>query len=176
MQFSESIRQSKQLSDLLNAQIQELSTHMSQKDIEITKAKIEASNLYAIKQQLTSSLDLVRAEFNSMKTKVEKQPVQILSKDSLPDSNELKVLKTLLVAQQADHSKELSKRDQLITKLQDLFKEVEAKQSAKEQEMESRVREVTQKHANFISKLKVKLAETEETNKELSVENMNLQE
>ena len=42
--------------------------------------------------------------------------------------------------------------------------------------MESRVREVTQKHANFISKLKVKLAETEETNKELSVENMNLQE
>ena len=52
MQFSETIRQNKQVSDQLNNQIFELSTQNQYKDMELTKSKIEVSNLSAIKQQL----------------------------------------------------------------------------------------------------------------------------
>ena len=50
MQFSETIKQNKQLSDQLNSQIYDLSNQVQYKDMELTKSKIEVNNLTAIKQ------------------------------------------------------------------------------------------------------------------------------
>jgi hypothetical protein len=82
------------------------------------------------------------------------------------DSN-AEEMKSLLLAQKQDHKRELDKRDQMITKLQGLFAEVQTKQAKREVEQEARVKELSDKHTNFIRKLKLKLEEVQQENEHL---------
>lgn len=60
----------------------------------------------------------------------------------------------MVLAQQQDHQKALQKRDEMIKKLKDLFTSVQSKQAAREHENEARIKELSDKHTNFIKKLK----------------------
>jgi hypothetical protein len=84
---------------------------------------------------------------------------------------------SLVLAMKQDHKQQLHKRDEMIKKLQALFTEVQSKQAAREVEQEARVRELSDKHTNFIKKLKLKLEETQKENEELrgQMKNMNQQ-
>jgi hypothetical protein len=53
-----------------------LSTSINQKEIEITKQRIEISNLSAIKVQLASSLEIANAECLNARRKQEVVPAQ----------------------------------------------------------------------------------------------------
>ena len=63
-------------------------------------------------------------------------------------------MKSLVLAQKHDHKRELQKRDEMIMKLQGLFTEVQTKQAAREVEYETKIKELSDKHTNFIKKLK----------------------
>jgi len=74
----------------------------------------------------------------------------------MSDSNKKQVvpsnkdMPSLLIQVNANHQKELQKRDQIIKKLEDLFSGVQETQSEKQIEFEAKLKIMTQKYNGFI--------------------------
>ena len=56
------------------------------------------------------------------------------------DKKEVEEMTALVIQQKKDHEKDLQKRDELIEKLKNLFKEVELKQGQQQNEHEQKIR------------------------------------
>ena len=76
---------------------------------------------------------------------------------------DLEDMTSLVLQQKNDHESELQRRDEMIQKLQDLFKEVEVKSASRESEHEQKIRS----HMNSINNIRQKLQNTEKENNDL---------
>ena len=161
--FAKMQSESSNLAEMLKTQNREIALQVQTKDHELQKATIQVSNLTQIKTQLTQQLDLAQAQCNQLKELVKESEVD---QPMEPDTN-TEELKSLVLAQKQDHKIELQKRDDMIKKLQGLFTSVQTKQGAREIEYESKMKELSDKHTNFIKKLKQNLADVTQENDNL---------
>lgn len=79
------------------------------------------------------------------------------------DKREVQEMTALVIQQKKDHESDLHKRDELIEKLKNLFKEVELKQGAQQNEHEQKIRA----HMNSINQIRQKMQISEKQNGEL---------
>ena len=79
------------------------------------------------------------------------------------DKKEVQEMTALILQQKSDHENELQKRDELIEKLKNLFKEVELKQGQQQNEHEQKIRS----HMTSITQIRQKMQVSEKQNGEL---------
>jgi hypothetical protein len=79
------------------------------------------------------------------------------------DKREVQEMTALVIQQKKDHESDLHKRDELIEKLKNLFKEVEMKQAQQQNEHEQKIRA----HMNSINQIRQKMQISEKQNGEL---------
>lgn len=138
---------------------------------DITTMTIELSNVKTIRNQLQQTVQILKNELEQLKKSQEQQDQMIGPIDHvMSDAHKKQVapsnkdMPSLLIQVNANHQKELQKRDQIIKKLEDLFSGVQETQSEKQIEFEAKLKAMTQKYNGFITKIRTDLETTKSEN------------